>query len=215
MNTELVQRLKSLQNKVVMVRAYRDMMTSQSDSLDKEATGLRYNAELHQKCTEIFKTWLEDSLEQNVNSIADLATEGLRHVMFDQDLTFRIQQDPKLNRLYMKFILEEKDSDGEVVEGNPTDSFGGGAVVIISLIMRLAVMARMGMGNLLVLDESLFALAQIYVPSAGTFIRQLSEETGVNILMVTHNEGFLNHAHIAYEGHKDGSLKLRRLKTSE
>jgi ABC-type lipoprotein export system ATPase subunit len=45
-------------------------------------------------------------------------------------------------------------------------------------------------------------------------MRQLSEQTGVNILMVTHNPEFLNHAHVAYEGHKDGSLKLKRLRVS-
>ncbi len=74
-------------------------------------------------------------------------------------------------------------------------------------------MARMKMGNLLLLDESMSFLADRYVPNAGSFMRQLSERTGINILMVTHNKEYLNYAHTAYEGHNDGSLKLRPIKT--
>jgi len=85
-------------------------------------------------------------------------------------------------------------------------------VVLISLVLRLAVMARMKMGNLLMLDESMVSLANKYVPAAAEFLHQLAEQTGVNILMVTHNPEFIAHAHIAYEGYKDKSLKLRRFR---
>lgn len=93
-------------------------------------------------------------------------------------------------------------------------SFGGGAVLVASLVLRLAIMSRLGMGNLLLLDESMGMLANRYVPAAAAFMRQLSEQTGINILMVTHNEEFLNHAHTAYEGRKEGALRLHRRKAS-
>lgn len=71
------------------------------------------------------------------------------------------------------------------------------------------------MGNLLLLDESMHALANKYVPAAAAFMRQLSEQTGINILMVTHNEEFLCHSHTAYEGTKqDGVLRLSSRKSS-
>jgi DNA repair exonuclease SbcCD ATPase subunit len=163
-------------------------------------------SELYSKCSEIFKKWLEDSMERNVGSMADLATTGLRHVIPDQELIFKIKQEPKYNRMSMRFVLEQ---DG--VEGDPINSYGGGAAVVVSLILRIAVMQRMGMGNLLILDESMVALANVYVPSAASFIRKLAEQAGVNILMVTHNPEFLASAHVAYEGFKDSSMKLRRI----
>ncbi len=200
--------LDTLVEDVARVRAYRDVLVQQVSSLESEETGRRYRADLYQKCTEVFKQWLEDSLEKNIQSMAELGTTALRHVIHDQELLFKIQQDPKLNRLSMKFLIEQ---DG--VEGDPMASFGGGAVVLLSMVLRLAVMARMGMVNMLLLDESMMALANRYVPSAADFMRRLSEETGVNILMVTHNPEYLAHAHVAYECHKDGSLKLRRMRT--
>ena len=200
-------RLKQFKENVSKLSLYRGILRSQSASLGKEETDLLYKSNLYQKCSEIFKSWLEDSMKRNVDSMSELATTGLRHIIHDQKLTFDIRQEAKYNRLAMKFILE----DGGV-EGDPIQSYGGGAAVIISFILRIAVMSRMKMANLLILDESLLAISNSYVPAAAAFIRQLSEETGINILLVTHNPEFLNHAHIAYEGYKDGSMKIRKLR---
>ena len=202
----LKSRMCVLKGNINKVKIYRDILQDRIGSGESEIQSLEYSSGLQQKSSEVFKGWLEDLLESNVNSIADLATSGLKHIIHDQDLTFSIKQELKRNRLSMRFVMEE----GEA-EGDPLFSFGGGAVLIISLILRLAIMSRMKMGNLLLLDESLFALADHYVPSAGDFMKQLSERTGINILMITHNSEFLHHAHISYEGQKKDSLRLRRL----
>jgi DNA repair exonuclease SbcCD ATPase subunit len=207
--TQNSDRLQKLNDDVTRVKAYRDFMLSQLQSAETDEKNLKYRADLHQKCTEIFKSWLEDSLDKNVNSIAQLATTGLKHVLGDQELEFHIKPDPQKNRLAMKFLVEE---DGN--EGDPLSSFGGGAAIVVSLVLRLAVMARMNMGNLLLLDETMSALSAIYIPACADFMRQLSEQTGVNILMVTHNPEFIANAHVAYEGHKDDSFKLRKIRSS-
>lgn len=212
MNPDFQSRVRALREGVTKVRTYKGILSSQASSLESEAKDLRYRADLYQRCTEVFKLWLEDAMRENVGSMADLATAGLRHVIHDQDLTFHILQDPKMNRLHMRFAIEK---DG--VEGDPVESYGGGAVLVVSLILRLSVMARLNMVNLLLLDESLSGLANYYVPWAGSFLRQLSEQTGVNILMVTHNDEMLDHAHVAYEGYQDdgGKLRLRRKAPSQ
>jgi DNA repair exonuclease SbcCD ATPase subunit len=210
MDSELQNHLDRIKDDVRRVSIYRDMLSKQVSDIDAQEQKLRYHVELRQKEGEILKSWLEDSVHKNIDSMSELATTALQHVIDDQEISFRIQPEPKNNRLQMKFVVEQ---DGN--EGDPLDSFGGGASVIISLVLRLAVMARMNMGNLLLLDESLSALANAYVPNCGAFMRQLSEKTGINILMVTHNQEFLNHAHVSYEGYKDGSLKLKRLKVNQ
>jgi len=201
------ERLKRLKEGINKLGTYREILRSQMNTLENDEKEASYKADLYQRCSEVFKTWLEDSMKRNVDSMAQLATTGLQHVIHDHKLTFTIKQEPKYNRLAMRFVLEDNG-----VEGDPIQSYGGGAAVIISFVLRIAVMARMKMGNLLILDESMLALSNSYVPGAAAFMRQLAEETGINILMVTHNPEFLNHAHIAYEGHKDGSLKLKKLR---
>jgi DNA repair exonuclease SbcCD ATPase subunit len=198
-------RFNSFKRDVERIALYRDIIVKQINSEKEVAAKNLYVSELNQKSSEIFKMWLEDLLESNVNSISELVTNGLQSVIHDQNLVFRISQELKYNKFSMKFIIDDNG-----VEGDPIDSFGGGAVAFISFILRLAVMTRMKMGNLLLLDESLASLASCYVPFAADFMKQLSEKTGINILMVTHNDEFINHAHIAYEGKKDSSLKLTK-----
>lgn len=205
MNSEISRRLKDFRANLERVKAHQEILSRREVFLKSEASRLQYRVELHSKAAELFKSWLEDSLRSNVDSMAALCTSGLRHVIHDQRLTFSIRQEHKNNRVSMRFEIEE---DG--VEGDPVASFGGGPVLISSLILRLAVMSRMKMGNLLLLDESLHALAHRYRPSAASFLRQLSEETGINILMVTHDEEFMDGAHTSYDGHKGSSLRLTR-----
>jgi len=207
MNTDLKSRLNKLSESVNKLSSYRDFIKSQVAGEEKEINKLVYQADLRQKTAEVFKSWLEDSLKKNVDSISQLVTTGLRHIIHDQNLTFRIRQEMKHQRLSMRFTLQD---DGD--EADPMTNFGGGAVLVISLILRLAIMARTKAGNLLLLDESLSELANQYIPNAGSFLRELSENMGVNILMVTHNELFLNNAHTVYEGYKDTDLKLKPVK---
>lgn len=206
MNLVVQSRFKKLQDDVSYIGTYRSFLQQQLDQVQADVKNLRYKADLYQRCSEVIKMWLEDSLQANIDSIADLATSGLRHIINDQNLTFKIQQEHKHNKISMRFVINDNG-----VEGDPIDSFGGGPVSVISLIIRLAVMARMNMGNLLILDESMAALANQYVPAAASFMRQLADQTGVNILMVTHNDEFMNHAHKAYEGDKnsDGEMCLQ------
>jgi len=210
----LPERLRQFSEDVTRLESHRDFVVSERESAEADAEKARYEADLQQKSSEVIKSWLDDMLRSNVDSIAELATSGLRHIIDDQELAFAIRQELKYNRLSMRFAIEH---DG--IEGNPMSSFGGGAVLVASLILRLAVMARMRMGNLLLLDETMFALANKYVPAAAEFMRQLTEKTGVNILMVTHNEEFMSNAHVAYEGSLEAApegdpnkkvLRLRR-----
>src|SRR5580693_10239468 len=122
MHSSATERLRQLKDGISKLGTYRDILQSQVNFIEREELDLSYKADLHQKCSEIFKTWLEDSMKRNVDSMAQLATTGLQHVIHDQKLVFQIKQEPKYNRLAMRFILEK---DG--VEGDPIQSYGGGA----------------------------------------------------------------------------------------
>jgi len=188
------------------IRNYVDFLELTSNELESDIQNLNYEQDLYQKSSEIIKKWLEDSIKQNIESVADLVTTGLGHVIHDQKLTFNINQEMKYNKISMNFSLIDGDA-----EGDPLNMFGGGPACIISFILRVATMARLGTANLLILDESLSSLANYYVPEAANFMKKLSEETGINILMVTHNDEFIERSHIAYEGVKTQSLQLRKV----
>lgn len=214
MNNDLESRFSSLRDKIQTAKNYVKFHSSRMKELESKRETHVYRSDLRQKESEIFKRWLHDMLEENIESMENLVTSGLNHVINDQKLSFRIRQEAQYDRIAMKFGIEQL-TDAGTVEGDPINSFGGGAAVLISLILRIAVMSKMKMGNLLLLDESLAALANVYVPNAAAFMRQLSEKTGVNILIVTHNPTFLEYAHTAYEATSDGTrMSLNRIDTN-
>lgn len=182
------------------------MLKTGISSLEQEEKEKKYEVELYQKLLELFKKWIDESVAKNVDAISDLVTTGLHHIIDDQTIKFTIKPDHKASRIEMQFLVEQ---DG--FSGDPLDSFGGGATAIISFILRVAVMSRVNCSNLLILDESLSALANVYVPGCADFLRKISEELDINILMVTHNNEFLSKAHTAYEGVKGTSLKLHKV----
>lgn len=206
-------KLADFKKRLSQVKAIRDTLRSEIVEEEAQVEKVKYKIDLNQKGSEVFKLWLENMLEDNVNSVSELVTSALSHVIDDQELIFKINREIKANRLSMNFVIEENG-----VEGDPLNSFGGGAVLFASFILRLSVMARMNMANLLILDESLSALANKYVPNAADFMKEISDKMGINILMVTHNEDFMANAHMAYEGyltdtldeHGNKTLRLRK-----
>jgi len=199
--------LDSVSSDLLRVSTARSILEKNRNELTALMEDDKTRQDQYAKCLEIFKTWLESSIESNINSIADLATEGLRNILNDQELIFKIKQEHRNNKLWMKFIIE---SDG--IEGDPLTSYGGGAAMICSLVLRVSMMKRLGLCDLLLLDETMVAVSNAYVGNTAEFMRSLAEKAGIHILMVTHNQEFVDNSHVSYEGTKIDHLKLRKIK---
>jgi len=162
--------------------------------------------QLHKKSTEIFKLWLNNMMNESLNAIEPIVTSGISSVIDDQSIKFKIDRLMKNNRLIFKFNIE---NDG--VSGDPMKSFGGGVVMVASFVLRVVIMSKIGNGGLLLLDESLNALANKYIDNASELMRKLSQETGINILMVTHNDKFIDGSDVSYSCDKDDALIISKV----
>jgi DNA repair ATPase RecN len=67
------------------------------------------------------------------------------------------------------------------------------------------VLTRRGLKPLLLLDESLGAVAEHYVPRVGQFLALLSDRMDLDILAVSHNPALIESAQNAYRIQKKGS----------
>jgi len=159
------------------------------------------------KCIILFQDLISKVLDSNVTSLSDLISSGLEFVIDDQTVSFRIDQEFKNNRTNFKFNV---DTNGLL--SDPVDGSGGGVATLISTILRFSMTTKFGLSKLILLDESLSSLSNAYVPAASEFLKKLSKEFGIDILMVTHNADFIEAADISYEAMNDGKLKLKRLK---
>jgi len=103
-----------------------------------------------------------------------------------------------------------------ITEGSSMDVYGGSVSTVQSTLLRIVVLTRRSLRPLLLLDESLSAVAERYVPRVGNFLRTLSEKLNLDILVVTHNPTLVEQADVAYRIKKiKGSATFTKIGRSQ
>jgi len=188
------------------LRAERSALVKRERQLEDEIAESVEKARILVKVEELFKFLLDKYVHRYAESFSEIVTEGLQAIFYDQDIEFEIVVGQKNGKVWIDF---ETVQDG--VRGQALQSFGGGVSSVESLLLRLLVLLKTGLAKYLILDESLAALSEEYVDEAGQFIRRMSEELGINVLLITHNKAFLDHAHTAYQADQESAGERERL----
>jgi DNA repair ATPase RecN len=96
----------------------------------------------------------------------------------------------------LEFHLEQGGLETDILEAK-----GGTVVNLVNFMLRLVVVlaAQPPLRRILVLDEAFAHVSAEYVPELAALLRQLCDETGVQILLITHDPAYVDVADIAYE----------------
>ena len=155
---------------------------------------------LYKQADEVLRRLVELLHDESIGKVESLITNGLC-VIFQTPLQFKIRTVTKRGNLQYEMYLVEDGKECSIV-----DSFGGGVVAVVSILLRIItiLIVRPKMERVLFLDESLANLSRQYVPQAADFLKKLGGELGFKILMITHDPLFVEHADNVYEVTKDG-----------
>lgn len=149
-------------------------------------------------------------------TIEELVTRGLSMV-FDPTLSFHIIQSVKGKSANVDFVVRDTKSDGSYTETGVMDARGGGLVSTIGFLLRVVVMLLTPDTNLLrlfVLDESFSMVSEEYLPPLREFIRELVDQTGIQIILVTHQMEWLESADKTYRfSQVDGRTKVQEIES--
>jgi hypothetical protein len=199
------------------LQAARDALVADVVEKESEIGTLSEDIEKLTKVGELLRMLMDKLVLDQVRGIEGIVTEGLGTIFHDQDLTFEAEVGTKYNKIAIDFLLRQG-QDEAAVRGHPLESFGGGPSSVASLVLRLLALLRLKKWPLLLLDETLAAVSDEYTEQAGRFLRKLAETTGIDLLMITHKQSYLDHAQTAYHGSEeteaDGtwSLGLKRMR---
>lgn len=141
----------------------------------------------------------EDRQLKAQHTIEELVTRGLQTI-FDETLSFHIVQSVKGKSAIVEFLVRTTLA-GSVIETPVMEARGGGLAATIGFLLRLVVML-LSKGtkseNILVLDETFAHVSQEYLGPLGEFLREVVDKTGVQIVMVTHQNEFAEYADKVY-----------------
>lgn len=146
--------------------------------------------------------------------IEALVTTGLQ-MIFSEQLSFHIVSGVSGKTPIVDFVVRSNLADGRVVETDVINARGGGLVSIVGFLLRLVVLLLSNPKHepVLFLDETFAHLSKDYVPVMADFLRQLVDKANVQIIIVTHDEQYLEVADKKYEFSlgADGYTRVKEL----
>lgn len=201
-------RLDRVNRAVAALEIQEQLLTQRQENILQELSALKAEVLLLEQVGELFKHVLEESLYQHGRTLETMVSEGLAAIFTDQDIQLRVDITERRGKVALDLKTLHHGLEGDVL-----NSFGGGLACVQSLLLRIFVLLRSEMAPYLFLDESLAALSSNYVPQAGMLLKQLCEQLGLNVLLVTHQPEFLKWADHAYQAYEKGpqTMGLRKL----
>ena len=204
MEVVLTNRISLLRSRLDQAKGHREAVEKRVASLEGEIKELEAEEELLDLVSTLFRSLIDKEVTEGVQAVERLQTEGLQAVFNDMDLTVRADVDIQRGAVSVELVTIQTQPDGTVTEGPSTDAFGGSVATVQSVLMRIIVVLRRDMRPLLLLDESLAAVAEHYVPAVGQFLSKLCGRLDMDVLAVTHNQVLVESANKAYRIQKKG-----------
>lgn len=205
-------RVRAAVQRATELRTLRDSLQRDHKALGEEVNRLTSRLDTLSKVGELFRALMDRLVMEHVKSIESVVTEGLRTIFVDQNLTFEAKVSQRYNKIAIDFGLRE-DDEKMSVSAHPLEAFGGGPTSVVSIILKVLAMRRLGKWPLLALDETLGGVSEEYVDRTGLFLQELAQKTGFAILLITHKEAFLDHATVGYRAkqkiEEDGTRRLQ------
>jgi len=128
----------------------------------------------------VIQTVAQQTQEQLQYHIEDLVTKALEAV-FPDPYAFQLRFTLKRGKTEAEISLVK---DGEAM--SPVSSTGGGVIDVAAFALRVALWALGNSDNTIILDEPFKHLSAAFQPKAGEMMKELSEQLGLQFIMVTH-----------------------------
>ncbi len=192
-------RLKAVQAQKLKLTTLRDRLAGELASKEQEVIDLGSEITVLTGVGELFRFLVDQLVEKQVKIVDKVATDGLRSVFPDRDLSLESEVGPKYNKISVDFFFRKGDKESPFSHrGRPLAAFGGGPSSFVSLLLRIMAIRKLKLWPMLILDESLAAVSDEYIDATGQFLKSTAKGLGFDILLVTHKPSFLDHADTAY-----------------
>lgn len=119
-------------------------------------------------------------------TLAEVISEGLT-LVFGEKMFLNIKSTTKAGASAVSFTLDTPTGETPIMNAE-----GGSVVQVVSFLLRLMVTLqhRPEIRKVLTLDEAFGGLSEENIPLLASLLRQLVDDTGIQLLFVTHNRQF-------------------------
>jgi DNA repair exonuclease SbcCD ATPase subunit len=188
-------------------------LAQQGKQILTEIAQLNQVVDLHEKAAHVLTAIGEERQDRAQRQIELLVTQGLQTI-FSEGLTFHLVPGVRAKTPVVDFVVRSTMDDGTVVETDVMAARGGGLAATVGFLLRLVILllSRHRQDTVLFLDETFAHVSAEYLPRLIEFLKDLVAKTGVQIVMVTHDDSFQEAADVIYRfALVDGVTRVTRL----
>lgn len=175
-------------------RAVAMHLSAQYDALEDESLELNTYLGNEEKAAAILLLLEEQWRKDFEQGVSELVTEGI-NVVFDTDDVFRIVATTRAGTSAVRFELERPRGTVDLF------SDGGSLVEVVSFLLRVVVTLayQPKLRRVIVLDEAFKAVSEEFKPNLAALLRDIVDESGIQLIFVTHDPAYMEVADTVYE----------------
>ena len=183
--TESIQAYKTLAEQR---RGHIEALKQQYDKKYQQAQKLITMLESTEATSAFVQTVAKATQDQITVHIEDIVSMAMGTIL-DKPYTFKTDFVVRRNKTECDLYFVR---DGKQIK--PIDESGGGAVDIASFASRIALWSLGSTDNILIFDEPFKFVSREYQLKVGELLKVLSEKLNLQIIMVSHNNNFIQQA---------------------
>lgn len=199
---------KEITNLLIKYRGIQSSIESTNNSItdiNRKLSELECEKITLKNCKPIIDDIINKFSVSLLKNLENLLTIGLKKIFFDRNYSMQIRVIDKRNSKCAELLLND---NGNLIPVKDSNIAGGILIVIASIIQIFFITNLKSVGKYLFLDEQFSQLSKIYVPNFMEFIKTLCDETGLSIVLITHDQKFMNYAdRVYYADHGNFTLK--------
>ncbi len=202
-------RTKELSAKIAEAKGSRSILRKQYIKVEESLATLRERAEgidIAQALVQDVAKKTQDQLKMHIEDVVQLALD----TCFPDEFDFLLQYEAKRGQTEanLRFL-----QDGEEVD--PMTAAGGGVVDVASFALRIAAWSLSNTDNVIILDEPFRYLSRDLQPKAGEILQRLSQDMGLQFVMVTHQQEMVDIADRVFSVEKKGGVSAVSVSSSD
>lgn len=165
------------------------LLSSQLKEAKQEVENLKLRIENLSKISALLSSYADDRQFEIQHKFESIVTQGLRQI-FGEDLSLRIDNRMVGRRFESDFILVSHVGD-QKLETSILDARGGGVAAVAGFLLQVVlVLLSPTVRPILFLDEVFSQVSENFLPGLSSFIKELTEQSDLQIVLVTHSNVF-------------------------
>jgi DNA repair exonuclease SbcCD ATPase subunit len=162
-------------------------------------------------CKPIIDDIISKFSDSLLRRLEELLTIGLKKIFYDRNYSIQIRVVDKRNTKCVELLLND---NGNLIPVKNANVAGGVLVVIAAIIQVFYIINIPTVDKYLFLDEQFSQVSQQYVGTFMDFIKTLCSETGLSIVLITHDNKFIQYGDRIYIADK-GKFSLQSSEYAE